>query len=121
MQFYILFVVCIKSNTYFGLFYFVDHNSAFQTCVVSNLTYRSFDGMTNQVHAGLYVSFCFDGIKAVLDVQEGCAAADPQRRPAGSVPRAARALLPPRLLAAPPAGLSAGWRVRLQNPFTFSR
>ena len=26
-----------------------------------------------------------------------------------------------RLLAAPLAGLSAGWRVRLQRPFTFSR
>ena len=61
---YILFVVCIKSNAYFGLFYFVDHNSAFQTCVCYDVEQRSLECF-------LYDS-CTDLLIAVQAVNQLC-------------------------------------------------
>ena len=61
---YILFVVCIKSSTYFGLFYFVDHNSAFQTCVCYDVEQRSLECF-------LYDS-CTDLLVAVQAVNQLC-------------------------------------------------
>ena len=53
---YILFLVCIKAIAYRRLFYLVDDNGAFQTCVCGDVEQRSLQSFQNDLAAGLLIA-----------------------------------------------------------------
>lgn len=72
---FVLVFCCIVADAVACFFDLFSYDSTFEAGIVSDLTNRSFDSMTDEVHTGLDIAFCFDGIQFILDIEQGGAAA----------------------------------------------